>query len=64
VLPQSRRHAYIAALLASHLVVAINKMDLGFREDVYSRFRGLCTFAAAKWGITYIPISALTATTW
>ena len=37
VLPQSRRHAYIAALLGiPHLVVAINKMDLvDFREDVF-----------------------------
>src|SRR3984885_10314337 len=38
VLPQSRRHAYIAALLGiPHLVVAINKMDLvEFREDVFN----------------------------
>ena len=39
VLPQSRRHAFIAALLGiPHLVVAINKMDLvEFREEVFRR---------------------------
>ena len=37
VLPQSRRHAFIANLLGiQHFVVAINKMDLvGFDKDVY-----------------------------
>ncbi|MCU1261808.1 MAG: sulfate adenylyltransferase subunit 1, partial [Bryobacterales bacterium] len=37
VLPQSRRHAYIATLLGiRHLVVAVNKMDLmGFDEAVF-----------------------------
>src|SRR5450759_3192044 len=41
VLPQSRRHAFIAALLGiPHLVVAVNKMDLmGFREAV---FKSIC----------------------
>ena len=39
VLPQSRRHAYIASLLGiPHFVVAVNKMDLvGYRRG---RFRG------------------------
>jgi sulfate adenylyltransferase large subunit len=41
VLPQSRRHAYIATLLGiRHLVVAINKMDLmGFDEAVYQQIK-------------------------
>jgi len=40
VLPQSRRHAYIASLLrVRHVVVAVNKMDLvGYDE---SRFRAI-----------------------
>jgi len=39
VLPQSRRHAYIAALLGiRHFVVAVNKMDLaGYSEAVFRR---------------------------
>ena len=38
VLPQSRRHAFIAKLLGlSHLVVAINKMDLvGYDQQVFN----------------------------
>ena len=41
VLPQSRRHAFIAALLGiPHFVVAVNKMDLvEFREDVFNAIR-------------------------
>lgn len=37
LLPQSRRHAYIASLLGlPHLVVAVNKMDLvGYEEGVF-----------------------------
>ena len=64
VLPQSRRHAFLAALLGiPHLVVAVNKMDLmEFREDV---FQSICeefrAFAARidAGDIVYIPISAL-----
>src|SRR5688572_16345001 len=39
VLPQSRRHAFIASLLGiRHVVVAINKMDLvDFRQDVFEQ---------------------------
>src|SRR6478672_11307162 len=39
VLPQSRRHAYIASLLAiPHVVVAVNKMDLvDYSEEVFNR---------------------------
>ena len=42
VLPQSRRHAFIAALLGiPHLVVAVNKMDLvDFRQEVFDGIRG------------------------
>ncbi len=41
VLVQSRRHAYIAALLAvPHIIVAVNKMDLvDYSEQSYSRIR-------------------------
>jgi sulfate adenylyltransferase large subunit len=64
VLPQSRRHAYIAALLGiPHLVVAINKMDLvEFREEVYTAIvKDFRAFAAElnTGEITFIPISAL-----
>jgi sulfate adenylyltransferase large subunit len=64
VLPQSRRHAFIASLLGiPHLVVAVNKMDLvDFREEV---FTAICadfrTFAGQlhTGDITFIPLSAL-----
>jgi len=64
VLPQSRRHAYIAALLGiPHLVVCVNKMDLvEFRQDVFDRIcRDFAEFAAKLdlQDILYIPISAL-----
>jgi sulfate adenylyltransferase large subunit len=64
VLPQSRRHAYIAALLGiPHLVVAINKMDLvEFSEQTYNTIRETFSAFAAELTtgeITYIPISAL-----
>ena len=41
VLEQSRRHAFIAALLGiPHLVVAVNKMDLvGYSEEVFERIQ-------------------------
>jgi sulfate adenylyltransferase large subunit len=64
VLPQSRRHAFIAALLGiPHLVVAVNKMDLvGFREEVFLQIRaefGRFAGQLALPDIHYIPISAL-----
>ncbi len=64
VLPQSRRHAFLATLLGiPHLVVAINKMDLmEFREDVFARIRdefGRFVAQIEARDITYIPISAL-----
>ncbi len=64
LLPQSRRHAYIASLLGlEHLVVAVNKMDLvGYEEHVFNAierdfrkflkpFRTIAPF--------FLPISAL-----
>src|SRR5688572_26739071 len=63
VLPQSRRHAYIASLLGiRHLAVCVNKMDLvDFGRDTYDRlarefgeFAGRLGFA----DVTFFPISA------
>ena len=69
VLQQSRRHAFLAALLGiPHLVVAVNKMDLmEFREDVFNTIRDEFRAFAAQLhdgmsgagDIVYIPISAL-----
>jgi sulfate adenylyltransferase large subunit len=65
VLPQSRRHAYIAALLGiPQMVVAVNKMDqVGYGEDVYTRIREEFTEYAGRLGVReglhFIPISAL-----
>ncbi len=63
-LEQSRRHAFIAALLGiPHLVVAVNKMDLvDWRQEVFDRISAEFTAWAAKLDIhdiTFIPISAL-----
>ncbi len=64
VLPQSRRHAYIASLLGiPHVVVAVNKMDLveyqrgGFRADL-RRFPRICARSHIR-NLHFIPISAL-----
>jgi sulfate adenylyltransferase large subunit len=64
LLPQSRRHAYIASLLGlQHLVVAVNKMDLvGYNEEVFrsieSDFRQfLRPFRALE--PFFLPVSAL-----
>ncbi|HXB71386.1 MAG TPA: sulfate adenylyltransferase subunit CysN [Candidatus Acidoferrales bacterium] len=64
VLPQSRRHAYIASLLGiPHIVVAVNKMDLmDFREDVFNAIqRDFQAFASQLeiGDLQFIPISAL-----
>src|ERR1043166_3910347 len=64
VLPQSRRHAYIASLLGiPRLVVAVNKMDLvGFRREVFEEIRGEFSEFVAQLGIReldFIPRSAL-----
>ena len=64
VLEQSRRHAFIAALLGiPHIVVAVNKMDLvGYDEAVFEAIRADFSAWAAKLAIRdlrFIPISAL-----
>lgn len=64
VLPQSRRHAFIASLLGiQHIVVAINKMDLvDYREDVFDRickeFREFVAQLQVP-DLYFIPVSAL-----
>ena len=69
VLVQSRRHAYIAALLrVRHVLVAVNKMDLaGYSESVFRAieqdFRSVLAQIAADTGTTiearFVPVSAL-----
>jgi sulfate adenylyltransferase large subunit len=64
ILPQSRRHAYIAALLGiPNLVVAVNKMDLvDYSEEVFSALRDEFSAFIGQFhvpGIQFIPISAL-----
>ena len=64
VLEQSRRHAFIAALLGiPHLLVAVNKMDLvDYDEAVFDRIEDeFRSFAAGLelHELTVIPISAL-----
>ena len=64
VLPQTRRHAYIAHLLGvRHIVVAVNKMDLvGFDETVFERIRrDFLSFGSSLdiADLRFIPISAL-----
>jgi bifunctional enzyme CysN/CysC len=61
---QSRRHTFLASLLGiSHLVLAVNKMDLvDWDEGVYDRIVDEMTDFTAKLEIpdvTFIPISAL-----
>jgi sulfate adenylyltransferase large subunit len=64
VLPQSRRHAYIASLLGiPYLAVCINKMDLvDYDEARYNEIRAAFQEFASGLGfqgVTFIPISAL-----
>jgi sulfate adenylyltransferase large subunit len=65
VLPQSRRHAYIASLLGiPRTIVAINKMDqVDFREDIFREIRQEFAEYAARLGVRegvdFIPLSAL-----
>ena len=64
VVEQSRRHAYLSALLGiPHLVVCINKMDLvDFSEARYNEIRDQFMEFAPRLDvkdITFIPISAL-----
>ncbi len=63
VLPQTRRHAYIAALLGiPYLAVAVNKMDLtGFDRALFERIGAeLADFAYALGfeGVRLFPVSA------
>ncbi|HLK62269.1 MAG TPA: sulfate adenylyltransferase subunit CysN [Bryobacteraceae bacterium] len=64
ILPQSRRHAYIAALLGiPNLVVAVNKMDLvDFREEIFAGIHSEFTQFLHRFHVPqveFIPISAL-----
>jgi len=64
VLQQSRRHAYIAALLGiRRLCVCVNKMDLvGFDRDTHERIQADLRRFTDKLGfagVTFIPVSAL-----
>ena len=64
VLPQSRRHLYIATLLGiRHIVVTVNKMDLmDFREEVFDQVcEDFLRFATQLLigELKFIPISAL-----
>jgi sulfate adenylyltransferase large subunit len=64
LLPQSRRHAYIASLLSiPHLVIAVNKMDLvGYRQETFAAIeRDFRAFLAQFDAIEpyFVPISAL-----
>ncbi len=61
---QTRRHAFIAALLGvPRLLIAVNKMDLvGYSEDRFDEIREDFLAFAAKLGIReirFIPVSAL-----
>jgi sulfate adenylyltransferase subunit 1 len=64
LLPQTRRHSYIASLLGiPNLLVAINKMDLaGYQEEVFVRLRKDFLALAEQLKITAVlcvPVSAL-----
>ncbi|MFB3917210.1 MAG: sulfate adenylyltransferase subunit CysN [Terriglobales bacterium] len=64
VLPQSRRHAYIASLLGiPHIIVAVNKMDLvGYASDVFQDIQAEFSGYLQQLGIVdaqFIPVSAL-----
>jgi len=63
VLPQTRRHAFIASLLGiRHVLLAVNKMDLvGFDEAVFRRIAGDFSAFAAGLGfssVVPVPLSA------
>ncbi|HEX2917809.1 MAG TPA: GTP-binding protein, partial [Edaphobacter sp.] len=64
LLPQSRRHSYIASLLGiPHVVAAVNKMDLvDYAESTFASIRSEFLEFATKLGlksVTVIPVSAL-----
>ncbi len=64
ILPQTRRHAFIASLLGiRHVLAAVNKMDLiDYREDVFLEVERDFLELAGQLGIAHVqsvPISAL-----
>src|SRR6202043_2654699 len=64
LLPQTRRHSYIASLLGiPNLLVAINKMDLvGYNEDVFLRLQNDFLSLAERLripAVQCVPVSAL-----
>jgi bifunctional enzyme CysN/CysC/sulfate adenylyltransferase subunit 1 len=64
LLPQSRRHTYIASLLGiPHMVAAVNKMDLvGYSEESFAAIRRDFQALCAHLGLPHaemIPVSAL-----
>jgi bifunctional enzyme CysN/CysC/sulfate adenylyltransferase subunit 1 len=64
LLPQSRRHTYIASLLRiPHVVAAVNKMDLvDYSSEIFDRVHGEFTALAKQLGlksVELIPVSAL-----
>jgi bifunctional enzyme CysN/CysC len=64
VLPQTRRHAFIASLLGiRHLVVAVNKMDaVGWSEERFEAIRAEASDFAARLqysDLEFVPLSAL-----
>ena len=64
LLPQTRRHSYIAALLGiRHVLLAVNKMDLvGYDQAVFDEIATAYRDLAARLGIhevTAVPLSAL-----
>ena len=64
LLPQSRRHTYIASLLGiRHIIVAVNKMDLlDYREEPFARIVAEFQKLAVRLGVAdlyAIPVSAL-----
>jgi sulfate adenylyltransferase large subunit len=64
LLPQTRRHAFIASLLGiSNVLAAVNKMDLAeYREDVFRKLQDDFLLLASQLGIASVqcvPISAL-----
>ena len=67
VVTQTRRHAFIASLLGiKHLLVAVNKMDIGgYSEDTFLAIRQSFSDFAQKLDIPdvrFVPISALRGT--
>ena len=64
LLPQTRRHTYICALLGvREVVLAVNKMDrVGYRQEVYDRVAQSYRELAMKLGIAQVhslPVAAL-----